>query len=209
MTIDPSNHAQIPAFSTDDGPAGAAAARAGAGAAVAKPAVAGSAVQERRPPTPDRRMSAAGERRGAPAAARGGTAELEPDGAVSVERRGGCTAGTDDPPAEDRRSKLDRRRGPGRRRTDSRVAAEEGHMTEDQLHFLRAMDEYKRVNQRAFPTLTEVLDVLMYLGYRKVAPVGEFKMSKGRQTPLPGQKAAVARDDAGDGDEADSGESQE
>lgn len=82
-------------------------------------------------------------------------------------------------------------------------------MTEDQLHFLRAMDEYKRVNQRAFPTLTEVLDVLMYLGYRKVAPVGEFKMSKGRQTPLPGQKAAVARDDAGDGDEADSGESQE
>lgn len=83
-------------------------------------------------------------------------------------------------------------------------------MTEDQLHFLRAMDEYKRVNQRAFPTLTEVLDVLMYLGYRKVAPVGEFKMSKGRQTPLPGSKAAVSsRDDDRDGDGADGDESQE
>jgi len=39
------------------------------------------------------------------------------------------------------------------------------------------------VNERPFPTLTEVLDVLLYLGYRRVAPVGEFKLSKGRQTP--------------------------
>jgi hypothetical protein len=86
----------------------------------------------------------------------------------------------------DRRSSLDRRRGPGRRRTDYRRAAEEGHMNEEQLDFLRAVDEYKRVNERPFPTLTEVLDVALYLGYRKVAPIGEFKLCKGRQTPLPG-----------------------
>jgi hypothetical protein len=86
----------------------------------------------------------------------------------------------------ERRSSLDRRRGPGRRRTDYRRAAEEGHMNEEQVDFLRAIDEYKRVNHRPFPTWTEVLDIVLYLGYRRVAPVGEFKLSKGRQTPLPG-----------------------
>ena len=59
-------------------------------------------------------------------------------------------------------------------------------MNEEQLDFLKAVDEYKRVNDRAFPTLTELLDVILYLGYRKVAPVGEFKMSKGRQNPRRG-----------------------
>lgn len=85
--------------------------------------------------------------------------------------------------APDRRSKLDRRRGPGRRRTDYRRAAEDGHMNEEQVDFLKAIDEYKRVNHRPFPTWTEVLDIVLYLGYRRVAPVGEFKMTKGRQTP--------------------------
>ena len=59
-------------------------------------------------------------------------------------------------------------------------------MNEEQLDFLKAVDEYKRVNDRAFPTLTELLDLVLYLGYRKVAPVGEFKLTKGRQTPLRG-----------------------
>lgn len=88
---------------------------------------------------------------------------------------------------EDRRSKLDRRRGPGRRRTDYRRDAEDGHMNEEQLEFLKAMDEYKRVNTRPFPTWTEVLDVVLFLGYRKVAPLGEFKMTKGRQNPPKGE----------------------
>jgi hypothetical protein len=92
----------------------------------------------------------------------------------AVERRCGI----------DRRSRLDRRRGPGRRRTDYRRDAEEGHMNEEQLEFLKAVDEYKRVNNRPFPTWTEVLDVILYLGYRKVAPLGEFKLTKGRQTPV-------------------------
>ncbi len=63
-------------------------------------------------------------------------------------------------------------------------------MNEEQLDFLKAVDEYKRVNDRPFPTLTEVLDILLYLGYRKVAPVGEFKLCKGRQNPLPGHAEA-------------------
>jgi hypothetical protein len=59
-------------------------------------------------------------------------------------------------------------------------------MNEEQVDFLKAIDEYKRVNQRPFPTWTEVLDVVLYLGYRRVAPVGEFKLCKGRQTPVRG-----------------------
>ena len=69
----------------------------------------------------------------------------------------------------DRRSGLDRRRGPGRRRSDDRRSAEEGEMTDEQFGFIMAINEYKRVNRRPFPTWTEVLDILRALGYRKVA----------------------------------------
>ena len=69
----------------------------------------------------------------------------------------------------DRRIGLDRRRGPGRRRTETRRAAEEGQMNEEQWEFLQAINEYKRVNKRPFPTWSEVLDVMKAIGYRKVA----------------------------------------
>ena len=69
----------------------------------------------------------------------------------------------------ERRSDFDRRRGPGHRRTPERRAAEEGQMNEEQFEFLMAIDEYKRANQRPFPTWTEVLEVIRAIGYRKVA----------------------------------------
>lgn len=71
--------------------------------------------------------------------------------------------------AVDRRLGLDRRRGPGRRRSDSRRSAEEGEMTDEQFEFIMAIDKYKRVNNRPFPSWTEVLDIIRALGYRKVA----------------------------------------
>jgi len=69
----------------------------------------------------------------------------------------------------DRRLGLDRRRGAGKRRSESRRAAEEGEMNTEQFEFLQAVQEYKKVNKRQFPTWTEVLDVVKALGYRKVA----------------------------------------
>jgi len=69
----------------------------------------------------------------------------------------------------DRRNGWDRRRGPGHRRTEERKAAEEGEMTDEQFDFLMAIDQYKKANQRPFPTWTEVLEVIKALGYRKVA----------------------------------------
>lgn len=64
---------------------------------------------------------------------------------------------------------LERRRGPGRRRTDDRRSAEEGEMSDEQFEFVMAVDTYKRLNHRPFPTWTEVLEVVKQLGYRKVA----------------------------------------
>lgn len=57
-------------------------------------------------------------------------------------------------------------------------------MNEEQLAFLVAVEEYKRLNHRPFPSLTEILDLVLYLGYRKVAPVGEFSLIKPRQDAL-------------------------
>jgi hypothetical protein len=63
---------------------------------------------------------------------------------------------------------LERRRGPGRRRSDDRRSAEEGEMTIEQFEFVMAIETYKKVNKRLFPSWTEVLEVVRQLGYRKV-----------------------------------------
>jgi hypothetical protein len=62
---------------------------------------------------------------------------------------------------------LERRRGPGRRRTDFTRAAEEGEMTPEQFLFLKAIDEFKKANGKTFPAWTDVLEVIRLLGYRK------------------------------------------
>ena len=65
---------------------------------------------------------------------------------------------------------LDRRRGPGRRRSDFLRAAEEGEMTQEQFMFLAAIAAFKEANGRTFPTWTDVLEVVRKLGYRKTLP---------------------------------------
>ncbi|MEM6314417.1 MAG: hypothetical protein AAF743_10040 [Planctomycetota bacterium] len=70
----------------------------------------------------------------------------------------------------DRRSGLERRRGAGIRREEDRRSAEEGEMTAEQYEFIRAIETYKKVNKKLFPTWTEVLEVMEQLGYRKVEP---------------------------------------
>ena len=65
---------------------------------------------------------------------------------------------------------LERRRGPGRRRTDFTKAAEEGEMTQEQFLFISAIEAFKRSNGKMFPTWTDVLEVVRLLGYRKTMP---------------------------------------
>lgn len=65
---------------------------------------------------------------------------------------------------------LERRRGPGRRRTDFTKSAEEGEMTSEQFMFVLAIEAFKKGNAKFFPTWTDVLEVIRKLGYRKTMP---------------------------------------
>jgi hypothetical protein len=88
-----------------------------------------------------------------------------------VDRRGGLdrrsvAGGVEPSPG----TNLERRRGPGRRRTDFIKAADEGELTQEQFLFLMAIDVFKRVNNKTFPSWTDVLEVIRKLGYRKTMP---------------------------------------
>lgn len=41
--------------------------------------------------------------------------------------------------------------------------------TDEEREFMTALDRYKRLRQRPYPTCREILQVLRSLGYRKVA----------------------------------------
>ncbi len=82
-----------------------------------------------------------------------------------IDRRGGVDRR--DLAGSTFKTNLERRRGPGRRRTDFMKAADEGEMTQEQFIFIMAIDAFKRVNGLTFPTWTDVLEVIRKLGYRK------------------------------------------
>ena len=87
-------------------------------------------------------------------------------------RSGTERSGVDRRNKVDRRRGLDRRRGPGRRRSDVRRSAEEGEMSDELLDFVMAIDDYKRANDRPFPSWSEIFEIVHYLGYRKVEKRG-------------------------------------
>ena len=84
------------------------------------------------------------------------------------------------PVAVDRRKGERREQGERRRQVDPTTC--ERDYNEDEISFMKAMDQYKRDNRRPFPTWSEVLEVLRALGYRKVA----------EPEPLPGYAASAA-----------------
>jgi hypothetical protein len=88
---------------------------------------------------------------------------IDPRSGSVVDRRSGLDRRQSAP----NDTNLERRRGPGRRRTDYLKSAEEGEMTPEQFLFVTAIDAFKRVNGKTFPTWTDVLEVLRKLGYRK------------------------------------------
>jgi hypothetical protein len=119
------------------------------------PAAETAAPKHKRGEGPDRRLSRVDRRNGIER--RQLTAAQS--GYTGPERRSG----------EDRRDDtgLERRRGPGRRRSDDRKAAEEGEMTSEQFEFVMAIETYKKVNKRLYPTWTEILEIVRQLGYHK------------------------------------------
>lgn len=113
---------------------------------------------EHRKPGEDRRKSRVDRRAGLDRR----QMSREESGYTGPERRSGV----------DRRDEtgLERRRGPGRRRSDDRREAGEGEMNVEQFEFIMAIETYKKVNKRLYPTWTEILEIVRQLGYRKVLP---------------------------------------
>jgi hypothetical protein len=85
------------------------------------------------------------------------------------------------PVAIDRRTGKDRRDLGERRRQIDPTTCEREYSNEE-IEFMKAMDQYKRDNRRPFPTWSEVLEVLRALGYRKSA---EPSMMPGLSNSMP------------------------
>ncbi len=86
------------------------------------------------------------------------------------------------PVALDRRKKNERRGERGERRRQVDPTTCERDYNDEEIAFMKAMDQYKRDNRRPFPTWSEVLEVLRALGYRRVA----------EPTALPGYAEAAS-----------------
>ncbi|MDA0802210.1 MAG: hypothetical protein O2819_00425 [Planctomycetota bacterium] len=112
-----------------------------------------------------------------------------------IDRRGGIDRRDIEPASP---TNLERRRGPGRRLTDFIKTAEEGEMNREQYMFLLAIEAFKRVNQKAFPSWTDVLEVVRKLGYRKTMPT-ELNLGSRAQdwTERPDADSAVNKEAQG------------
>jgi hypothetical protein len=86
-----------------------------------------------------------------------------------TDRRGNDRRKRSIPVAVERRSGKDRRQQQGERRRQIDPTTCERDYNNEEIEFMKAMDQYKRENRRPFPTWSEVLEVLRALGYRKVA----------------------------------------
>ena len=98
--------------------------------------------------------------------------QTPPSEVATTERRGderrthGDRRKRNIPVAVERRSGKDRRQQGERRRQVDPTTCERDY-SDDEIAFMKAMDQYKRANRRPFPTWSEVLEVLLSLGYRK------------------------------------------
>ena len=110
-------------------------------------------------PQDGKKTSRAAERRKAPDRRKG------PDRRGDGDRRAGY----------DRRAGKDRRRADGRRAEDQEITEHrkverrinEYPMTDDELDFIKAVNDYKARYNKPFPTWSEILHILKSLGYEK------------------------------------------
>ena len=71
----------------------------------------------------------------------------------------------------------ERRKSKRRRQIDPTTCERE--YNDDEIEFMHALDEYKRASGRMFPTCSEILEVFVGLGYRKVSePTEGFSFEK-------------------------------
>ena len=112
------------------------------------------------------------------------TNESYPVAELTVDRR----AGNRRRPGERRQSgpiakgMVERRESTRRNKVERRRQIDpttcERDYTDQEIEFMKAMDEYKRRSGRQFPTWSEVLEVIRNLGYRQVAEQTELYTPK-------------------------------
>ncbi|MCH2180506.1 MAG: hypothetical protein MK108_00745 [Mariniblastus sp.] len=66
----------------------------------------------------------------------------------------------------------ERRKVKRRRQIDPTTCEREYNASE--IEFMQAMDEYKHASGRMFPTCSEILEVIIKLGYRQIEEPGEI-----------------------------------
>ena len=87
--------------------------------------------------------------------------------ATSSRRQQPATPAPATTPAPQERRTSSRRKVERRRQIDPTTCERE--YTDEEIAFMKAMDDYKRKSGRQFPTWSEVLEVIRSLGYRPVA----------------------------------------
>ena len=85
---------------------------------------------------------------------------------VPMDRRSQADRRTQDQPVATERRKVSRRR-----QIDPTTC--ERDYSNDEIEFMRALDEYKRRNGRMFPTCSEILEVIRDLGYVRLEIEGD------------------------------------
>lgn len=105
-----------------------------------------------------------------------------------------------------KRSTKDRREGdtgpasgPERRKTKRRRQIDpttcEREYNDAEIEFMHALDEYKRASGRMFPTCSEILEVIVGLGYRRVAePSTGFSMDNAENASTKDELACELED---------------
>lgn len=88
-----------------------------------------------------------------------------------ASRRSEEKAGNEAPgkKAEAAKPKLERRQKVNRRRQIDPTTCERDY-SDVEVEFMNALDDYKRASGRMFPTCSEVLEVILNLGYAKLTP---------------------------------------
>ena len=97
---------------------------------------------------------------------------------VEMERRAKSERRTDERRKESKPVAVERRQGERRvkvaRRRQIDPTTCERDYNNDEIEFMQALDAYKRANGRMFPTCSEILEVLIGMGYeKKKSPIAE------------------------------------
>jgi len=120
---------------------------------------------------------------------------------ITIDRRRGERRGSDEPNAQEPTPAGGRRKKQRRRHIDPTTC--ERDYTNDEIEFMRAMDDYKTRSGRMFPTCSEVLEVIRELGYVRLTD--QHRQVLGLEEPAECGETATCDDTAAaDDDETES-----